>query len=163
MFTLPILPEEIRIPLDRYEVEGEDGKSPVVICEYPGVTAYARPFDLETASRYNDEVFGDDAAGRSLAATLVVFRNVTRIDGFGMQDPETGKVVPFDASNTAHKRSIPMKMRDAIYLAIRKRAELPAVTEKNSVSPSVSGGTTSSVASSAEPVANEPATSTSAG
>lgn len=158
MYTTPILPDEIRIPLDRYEVAGEPGKPPALICEYPGVVAWAKPFDLEAASRWNDELFGDNPEGRSLSSTLLVFRHLTRIENFGMVDPESGAVTPFDINNKAHKRSIPMKMRDAIYLAIRKRADLPAVTEKNSASPSVSGGTTNGASTPAVVAVSEPAT-----
>lgn len=154
MFTLPILPDEIRIPLDRYEVEpAKAGDPPVVICEYPGVVAYARPFDIEAASKYNDAI-ATAPTSRSLQATAVVHAHLTRIEGLDMQDPATGAAIPFDIANKAHKRSVPMDMRDAIYLALRSRATLSAVTEKNSGSPSVSGGTVSSASTVAEAAAS---------
>lgn len=158
MYSLPILADEIAIPLDRYEVEGEDPKGPrIVICEYPGVTAYARPFDVEAASRWNDAV-SSLPNSRSLQATVVVMNHITRIEGLMMSDPATGAAVPYQANLQAHRRSLPMPMRDAIYLALRKRAELPAVTEKNSGLPSGSDGTASSGSSPAVDVASAPAT-----
>lgn len=150
MITLPILPDELRVPLDKIEIDG------VVVGEYPGAVAVARPFDLIEASKWNDAFPG--ATSRSLAATTLVFDQLIRIEGLEMQGKD-GAPVPFDPSNPAHKKSLPMAIRSAIYLALRTRATLPGEAEKNSDSPSGSGGTVGSESSPVAAVASAPGTS----
>jgi hypothetical protein len=155
MFTLPILPDEIVVPLGPFTVPGAEG--PVDICNYPGVVAYVAPFDVEEASRLND-LKASEPNNTALHATRTVLRLVKRIEGLGMQDPETKETIPFDINNPKHKRSIPYDIRNAIYIKLRERAELAAVTEKNSASPSVSGGMMTGASSVAEAAVKEPAT-----
>jgi hypothetical protein len=150
MFTLPILPDELRIPLDTIEIDG------VVVGEYPGVTAIVKPFDIVSASKWNDAFPG--ATRRSEAATQLVFDQLIRIEGLEMKGKD-GKAEDFDPKNAFHRMSLPMAMRSAIYLALRTRATLPGEAEKNSDSPSDSDGTSGSASSPAEAVASGSATS----
>ncbi len=122
MFTVEILPDEMRIPLDKYEVEG------VVICECPGVVAVVQPLDLIVASKWNDAWPTDQ--GRSFAITTLVFDQLIRIEGLEMVDG-SGAAIPFDKTNPVHRRSLPMRIRTAIYSALRNRAELTGEQEKN--------------------------------
>src|SRR3954468_3761897 len=108
MLILPILPDVMRIALDR--VVSDD----VVICTYPGVVAVVRPMDLEVMSRWNDAF--PKETGRSLAATTLVFDQLVAIEGLEMKDEATGQAAPFDPANAIHKRSIPMDMRSGIFL-----------------------------------------------
>lgn len=133
MFALPILPDEMRVPLDRY-ISGD-----TVICEYPGVTAVVRPLDLVEQSKWTD-AFPDPNAERSLAATTLALNHLLGLEGLKMQGPN-GELVPYDPANHTHRRSIRMDMRSALFLALRGRASVSGVLEKNSDSPSDSDGT----------------------
>jgi hypothetical protein len=137
--------------LDKYEEEG------TVICSYPGVVAIVRPMDLEVMSRWNDAF--PKATGRSLAATTLVFDQLLGIEGLSMKDEATKTLVPFDATNAVHKRSIPMDMRSGIFLALKKRGTVSDAQESKSGSPSDSGGTSGSESSPAVGAASASATS----
>lgn len=150
MITLPILPDELRVPLDKIEIDG------VVVGEYPGATAVVRPFDLFEASKWNDAFPG--ASARSVAATTLVFDQLIRIEGLEMKGKDS-EPAPFDPKNAVHKKSLPMAIRSAIYLALRTRATLPGEAEKNSDSPSASDGTSGTSSSPAEGAPSGSATS----
>lgn len=163
MFRLPILPAELRIPLDRLtttvEVPADDGAPStreIVTGEFPGVVAVVRPLGLEEESQWHDAFPGADH--RSQAATSLVFQQLVRIDGLEMATPDGG-AGPFDPTNADHRRSLPMAIRSAIYLALVSRAAVGAVLEKNSDSPSGSDGTSDTASSSADGAASASATS----
>ena len=149
MLTLPILPPELSLPLGKFTVDGD------VICNYEGVVAVVRPLDVMTSSMWADR-FPEEK--RAEAATTLVFEQLIRIEGLNMalggHDPE-----PFDVANVLHRNSIPMDMRSAIYLALRKRATVGIELEKNSDLPSVSGGIPNGADTPAVDAASETATS----
>lgn len=143
----------MRVPLDSV-VAGN------ITIEYPGVTAVVAPLGLEETSRWNDAFPLDIAGNRSMpsqAATSLVLQQLIRIEGLTMKDAD-GNDQPFDAKNPVHVRSIPMDMRSAIYLALLRRADLAGDTEKNSGSPSVSGGTSDGSDTPAQTAADKPET-----
>jgi len=161
VYSLPVLPETMRVDLTRIVIKGkkldpETGnvEPDAVICEYPGVTAIVKPLDLETSSRWNDEFPG--AGHRAWAATKLVKDHLIGFDGLTMKDGDAD--VPFDIKDERHFRSLPMDMRSGIFISLRDRASVSEETEKNSESPSGSDGTNTSAISFAEPVASPPAT-----
>lgn len=155
MVTLPVLPEELRVDLTKVEAPDENGK-PLTLCEYPGVVAYVRPLDLESASRWRDQ-FPNDRA-RAVAATQLVHDQLIRIEGLLMAD-DAGNTVPFDKANDRHWRSLPMDIRSVLYLKIGERATIAETEQKNSDSPSGSGGMTGSESSPAVAALSGSATS----
>lgn len=150
MLVLPILPDKLRVPLDKIVSDG------VVICSYPGVVAVVRPMDLEVMSRWNDAFPGEK--GRSTAATTLVFDQLDAIEGLLMDDGQ-GNRVAFDATNPIHRRSLPMDMRSGIFLTLKNRGTVSEAQEKNSDSPSGSGGTRGTQSSPAGAAPSESATS----
>jgi hypothetical protein len=81
-----------------------------------------------------------------------------RIDGMEMKAADGTKVL-YDHSNPKHFRSIGVVMRNAIYNGLMERVNVSEEQEKNSDSPSVSGGTSGTESSPAAAAASEPATS----
>lgn len=161
MYSLPVLPDTMRVDLTRVVIKGKKidpetgGIEPdVVICEYPGVTAIVKPLDLEASSKWNDEFPG--AGHRAWAATKLVKDHLLGFDGLTMKDGEAD--APFDIANERHFRSLPIDMRTGIFISLRDRASVSEETEKNSESPSGSGGMSTSANSPAEDVASPPAT-----
>jgi hypothetical protein len=142
MFTLSILPNEMKIPLDD--------------AGCPGATAIARPIDIIDASQWRDAFPSDKA--RNAAATELVRAQLLRIEGLQMRGADQS-VAAYDHSNTQHFRSLPADVRTAIYNALMARVNVSGEQEKNSDSPSVSDGTASSESSPAAPAASEPETS----
>ena len=155
MYSLPILPDTMRVDLTRITLKATaDSATPPVICEYPGVVAIVRPLDLEASSRWTDEFPGVDH--RAWAATKLVKDHLTGFDGLTMKDGDAD--VPFDPANEKHFRSLPMDMRSGIFIALRDRASIDEGTEKNSESPSALDGMTASGISPAADAASAPAT-----
>lgn len=150
MFRLPVLPPELRVPLDECVVND------VVVARYPGVVAVVRPLSIEEESTWHDAFPGVDHA--SQAATSLVFQQLIRIEGLVVTGAD-GTDAPFDPANPEHKRSFPMAMRSVVYRALVSRAEVGDGLEKNSDSPSGSGGTSDTAASSADAAASGSATS----
>jgi len=159
MYSLPILPDTMRVDLTRVVLKGKPETSGQtaperVVCEYPGVIAIVKPLDLEASSRWTDEFPGDDH--RAWGATKLVKDHLIGFDGLTMKDGDTD--VPFDPANERHFRSLPMDMRSGIFIALRDRASIDEGTEKNSESPSASDGMSASATSVVEDVVNPPAT-----
>ncbi|MDQ6770534.1 MAG: hypothetical protein M3Z54_11170 [Gemmatimonadota bacterium] len=142
MFTQSILPDEIVIPLDA--------------AGFKGVAAVARPLDVIDASKWRDAF--PTEAGRNIAATELVRAQLIRIEGMVMKAAD-GSTVSYDHTNPKHFRSIGVAMRNAIYNGLMERASVSEEQEKNSDSPSVSGGTSGTESSPAAAAASEPATS----
>lgn len=142
MFTQSILPDEIRIPLDA--------------AGFPGVVAVARPLDVNDASKWRDAF--PTEAGRNVAATELVRQQLIGLEQLEMKGAD-GAAVPYDHSNPKHFRSIGVAMRNAIYNGLMERVNVSEGQEKNSDSPSVSGGTSGTASSPVAAVASEPATS----
>jgi hypothetical protein len=143
MFTQSILPDEITIPLDD--------------AGFKGVVAVVRPLDVIDASKWRD-AFPAESSGRNIAATELVRAQLIRIDGMVMKAAD-GSKVPYDHSNPHHFRSIGVVMRNAIYNGLMDRVSVSEEQEKNSDSPSVSGGTSGTESSPAAAAASAPATS----
>jgi len=161
MYSLPILPDTMRVDLTRIVVRGKKIdpttgaiESDAVICEYPGVVAIVRPLDLEASSRWTDEFPGADH--RAWAATKLVKDQLVGFDGLTMKEGETD--VEYNPKNERHFRSLPMDMRSGIFISLRDRASVSEETEKNSESPSGLDGTNTSATSVAEGAASPPAT-----
>ncbi len=150
MFTLPILPAEMRVSLDPFTAEGNE------ICRYGGVAAVVRPLGLDEQSAWRDAF--PDATRRSQAATALVFQQLVRMDGLAMTTAD-GAVTAFDPANAEHRRSMPEPMRTAIYLALIGRSVLGEDAEKNCDLPSDSGGTSGTDTSSAAAAPTASATS----
>lgn len=158
MYSLPILPDTMRVDLSRIalkaKAEGAEAEGEAVICEYPGVVAIVRPLDLEASSRWSDEF--PNADHRAWAATKLVKDHLVSFEGLSCKDGDDD--VPFDVKNERHFRSLPMDMRSGIFIALRDRASIDEETEKNSDLPSVSGGTSGTGITTAEqqvqPLAN---------
>lgn len=135
MLTLSALPDELRIPLDRVEIDGLDGKK-VVLCEYPGVVAVVRPPDLIEKSRWND-AFPNEKL-RSEASTRLVLDQLLRIEGFGIRVNGTDE--PFDVKNPIHQRSIPFEMRNGILFNLRTRMDVSEAQSGTGSSPASTTG-----------------------
>lgn len=161
MFTLPILPDELRIPLDRLTTtveipNGEAGtlSKTIVVGEFPGCVAVARPLGLEEQSKWHDAFPGQDH--QSQAATALVFQQLLRIEGLAMKSSSGAEA--FDPANPAHRRSLPMAIRSEVYNKLFERGSVGEELEKNSDSPSASDGTRSGAEPSADGVASGNAT-----
>lgn len=162
MFTLPILPDELAIPLDRITstVEVSDGAGgtvtkPLVVGEFPGCVAVVRPLGLDEQSAWHDAFPGADH--RSQAATALVFQQLLRIDGLAMKGP-AGEPVPFNKDDLAHRRSLPMAIRSEVYAKLFERSAVSEGLEKNFDSPSASDGTSDTASSPADGAASGSAT-----
>ena len=140
MFTQSILPDEIAIPLDD--------------AGFSGVVAVVRPLDVIDASKWRD-AFPAESGGRNTAANELVRAQVIRIDGMVMKAAD-GRLAPYDPKNPQHFRSMGVAMRNAIYSGLMERANVSEEQEKNSDSPSGSGGTSGTESSPAAAAANEP-------
>jgi hypothetical protein len=170
MFTLPILPPSIRVPLNPYEVTierevpGENGApaSKITVVEplfnFTGCTAVLRPLSLEQDANWRDRYPLVDGKRTYEAQNALVKQQLLGIEGYGYAFPD-GHTEAFDAKNEAHFQSMPQVLRGALYMTIRERAELSENTSGNSDSPSGSGGTSNTAASSAEAAQSESATS----
>ncbi|MFL5481136.1 MAG: hypothetical protein ACJ8AK_03020 [Gemmatimonadaceae bacterium] len=123
MITLPILEDELRIPLD------EAG--------FPGVVAVVRPLDIVDASKWRDAFPTDDA--KNAAATELVRAQLVRIEGMQMRQKGSSPV-PYDHSDPRHFRSIPPGIRNAIYNGLMSEVNVSGEQEKNSEPPSGSDG-----------------------
>jgi hypothetical protein len=159
MFTLPILPEELRVDLTKVEMPDEKG-NPVTLCKYPGVVAYVQPLDLVAGDQWREE-FPPEKRGANganqVAMTALVRSQLRRIEGLEMKDAD-GARIPFDVSKPRHFESLPPDMRNVLYIKIIDRATLSETDQKNSDSPSDSGGTRAMEASPVEGVTSGLAT-----
>lgn len=135
MFVLPVLPETIRVPLDDWTETDEKGKTHTHSL-YPGCTAFARPLEAIALAQYI-EAFPKQTM---VSLYTIARERIVRIEGVQMQEPD-GSRVPFDAKNRLHLESIGERALVLVYRAIMTRAELIEADEKNSASPSASGGT----------------------
>jgi hypothetical protein len=127
---LPILPDEISIDLSKKW--------------RPGVCAIARPPDVVEAGEFLEAMRGAELSSTVRALSLVR-QQLLRVEG-----PD-GKIItvgeldePFDPKNEIHlRRAMPVDALFEIYNELHDFIFLPEVTEKNSDSPSGSGGTRS--------------------
>lgn len=125
MISLPILPAQMRIPLDDVG--------------YPGVVAVARPLDNDELAKWADAFPTEEA--RHTAAVAIVRQQLITIEGVTMRAAD-GAEVPYDQAT--HFRSLPTKMIGAIYAALVARLGISEEKKSVSPSPSVSDATTSS-------------------
>ncbi len=131
---LPILANELRLPLDDAGL--------------PGVVAVVRPLDVEEAARWHD-AFGNEM---HFGSTACVKQQLIRLEGLTMYN-EAGNEVPFSMKDELHFRSLPAELVTYVFTRLYERTRLQENAEKNSDSPSVSGGTSSSAVSPAAPAA----------
>lgn len=111
---LPILEEERRVEL------GEAG--------YPGLTAVYRPMDLTEKARWFDACDGNiDTAEAKVDA---VRRQLLRIEGLDAKETD-GSVVPFDGTNPAHFKRLPMGIVLPVYVDLITRTALNEEHRKN--------------------------------
>lgn len=141
MYALPILPDEMRVPLD------EAGLA--------GVVAVLRPLDVEEQAKWNDAFPGQKE--RNTAAVALVRQQLLRLEG--LEFVQGDQRVSYDRDNPLHFRSLPTDAVAEMYGRLIARSVVPEVLEKNSDSPSVSGGTSGGDATPAETAAEAPATS----
>jgi hypothetical protein len=142
MLVLPVLPDELRIPLDK--------------AGYEGVVAVVKPLDVETQSKWHDAFPGENKDSES--ATALVKQQLVQLEGLNLRD-SAGAITPYNHADPLHWRSVPMRMRTAIYLKLMERATVGEELEKNSDLPSGSGGTSGTESSAAEAAVAKPGTS----
>lgn len=125
------LPDEIRVEL------GSDSK-------LPGCTALLRPMDVEDKARLSDDAIG--GVGNLAVMTRAVKRALITIDGLEVVEPapkgeKERKPVRFNPRNETHWRGFPFEAVEVLFGRLTERTELTEEQEKNSDSPSGSGGT----------------------